>query len=202
VTRSGIGPQPTPKPKVVAGMTLSLDGYVHDAQGSVEGLYPDLAELPETKPLAQAIRETGAVLMGRNTFDMAGDPDFYAGNYEFQVPIFVLTRQPPDRHPKETADLTFTFVTDGLEHALEQAKTAAGERDVCIVGGSTLIQSALERGLIDELHIDIMPVMFGSGLRLFAEGHERVQLERLKVRALPHGRTHLAFRVLSRPDHA
>jgi hypothetical protein len=78
--------------KVVLGMTMSLDGFINDRNGKVEALYPDLATLPETGPLKEAIQNTGAVVMGRHSFDMAEDPDWFAGNYEFQVPIFVLTQ--------------------------------------------------------------------------------------------------------------
>jgi len=81
--------------KVVVGMTISLDGFVADPSGSVEALYPDFAAMHEEAPLKEAIQATGAVVMGRNAFSMADDPDWYAGNYEFQVPIFVLIHSPP-----------------------------------------------------------------------------------------------------------
>jgi dihydrofolate reductase len=183
--------------KVILGMTMSVDGFINDRSGSVNALYPDLAELRETEPLKESIQNTGAVVMGRNAFAMAEDPDFYAGNYEFQVPIFVLTHEPPKKHPKETEALTFTFVMDGIESAIEQAKVAAGEKEVTIIGGASVAQQCLEAGLADELHIDIMPVLFGSGLRPFeGMGEWEIQLERMKVMELPGGRTHLKFRVL------
>jgi dihydrofolate reductase len=147
--------------------------------------------------MVEAIRDTGAVVMGRSTFAMADDPDAYAGSYEFQVPIFVLTHRPPHKHPKEAGGLTFTFVTDGIQSAIAQAKAAAGGKDVTIVGGTSTIRQALDEALVDELHIDLMPVLLGDGLRLFADsGGEQRKLERLKVLALPGGRTHLRFRVL------
>ncbi len=128
---------------------------------------------------------------------MAHDPDSYAGNYEFQVPIFVLTHTVPHRRPKETAQLTFTFVTDGIERAVQQAKAAAGPKDVTIIGGAMTAQQCLDAGLADELHIDIMPVLLGGGLRLFeALATEQIRLERMNVVALPAGRTHLRFRLL------
>ena len=80
--------------KVIAGMTTSLDGFVADRDGSASRLYPDLAALRETAYMKGLIEETGAVLMGKRTFEM-GDPDSYVGDYEFQVPIFVLTHNPP-----------------------------------------------------------------------------------------------------------
>jgi dihydrofolate reductase len=184
--------------KVILGMTMSLDGFVNDEKGSVAQLYPDLDQLRDTEPLQEAIRNTGAVVMGRHAFDMADDPDFYAGNYEFQVPIFVLTHEPPNKHPKETEDLTFTFVTDSLESAIAQAKAAAQDRDVTIIGGASVAQQTLRAGLVDELEIDVMPILLGDGLRLFEETDNRqVQLERLEVMELPGGRTHLKFRIIN-----
>src|SRR3981081_3980260 len=97
---------------VVAGMTMSLDGFVADQSGSAR-IYPDLVDLRETAYMKDAIKRTGAVLMGRRTFEMAEDPDLYVGNYEYQVPIFVVTHEPPRVTPKQDEHLTFTFVTDG-----------------------------------------------------------------------------------------
>lgn len=183
--------------KVILGMTMSLDGFINDRDGSVEALYPDLAALRETEPMKESIQNTGAVVMGRNSFAMAEDPDSIAENYEYQVPIFVLTHQPPKRHPKETGTLTFTFVTDGMESAIRQAKAAAGDKDVTVIGAASTAQQCLKAGLADELHIDIMPVFLGSGLRPFEGiGEGQLQLERLKLVELPAGRTHIEFRVI------
>ena len=81
---------------------MSLDGFINDREGSVAALYPDLENWRDTEPGKESIQNTGAVVMGRNSFAMAADPDWFAGNYEYQVPIFVLTHQPPQRHPRET----------------------------------------------------------------------------------------------------
>ncbi len=183
--------------KVVLGMTVSLDGFVNDRNGSVAALYPDLDTLRYTEPLKQAIEKTGAVVMGRKSFAMAEDPDWYAGNYEFQVPIFVLTHKPPKKHPKETGSLTFTFVTDGIASAVRQAKAAAGEREVQIIGGGNTALQCLTDGLADELQVDIMPVLFGGGKRLFEGLDDRgIRLERTRVMELPGGRAHLRFRIV------
>ncbi len=183
--------------KVILGITMSVDGFINDRHGSVEALYPDLANWRETEPGRESIQNTGAVIMGRNSFDMAEDPDSLAGNYEYQVPIFVLTHQPPKKHPKETDRLSFTFVTDGIESAIRQAKAAAGNKDVNVIGATGTAQQCLRAGVADELHIDIMPVLLGNGLRLF-EGFDEgeIRLERLKVMELPGGRTHLRFRII------
>lgn len=176
---------------------MSLDGFINDRDGSVAALYPDLAAWAETEAGKESIQNTGAVVMGRNSYAMSEDPDWFAGNYEYQVPIFVLTHHPPEKHPKETDDLIFTFVTDGIESAVRQAKAAAGDKDVNIIGAASTAQQCLQAGLADELHVDIMPVLLGGGLRPF-EGIDQgqIQLERLEVMELPHGRTHLKFRII------
>jgi dihydrofolate reductase len=141
--------------------------------------------------------DTWPGLMGWNTFAMAEDPDSYAGNYEYQVPIFVLTHAVPKKLPKQTDKLTFTFVTDGIASAIKQAKAAAGAREISVIGGASTAQQCLKAGLVDELHIDIMPVLLSGGLRPFEDlAAEQIHLERLAVIELPGGRTHLRFRLI------
>ncbi|GAA1857932.1 dihydrofolate reductase family protein [Asanoa iriomotensis] len=181
--------------RVIFGMTVSVDGYVADADGSAAALYPDLAELRPTHYMTEMVDETGAVVMGRRTFEM-GDPDGFAGTYEFQVPIFVVTHQPPATHPRESDRLTFTFVTDGVEAAVTAAKAAAGDRDVTVVGGVDLGHQLLTRGLVDELRLDLMPVLLGGGRRLFDPDADLAALGLRKERVLEVGmRTSLRFSV-------
>ena len=183
--------------KVVLGITMSLDGFINDRNGSVERLYTDLAHWRDSELGKESIRNTGAVVMGWNTFNMTEDPDSYAGNYEYQVPIFVLTHHPPQRQPKETNELTFTFVTDGIASAIQQAKVAAHNREVNVFGTASIARQCLQARLADELQIDIMPVFLGAGLRPFGDiGIEQLQLERIKVVEAPSGRTHLRFRIV------
>ena len=181
--------------RVIAGMTTSLDGFVADREGSAGRLYPDLADLRDTPYMRSAIERTGAVLMGRRTFEM-GDPDSYVGEYEFQVPIFVVTHAPPSIPPKQDEHLTFTFVTDGVASALDQAKAAAGDKEVTVVGGPQLLQELLRTGGLDELHVDVVPVMLGAGLRLLDDPSlADIQLEKIDVQEVG-ARTSLRFRVL------
>jgi dihydrofolate reductase len=180
--------------KVIVGMTVSIDGFVADQNGNAGRLYPDLAALRHTAYMKDAIGQTGAVLMGRRTFEMA-DADSYVGDYEFQVPIFVLTHHPPSIAPKQDEHLTFTFVTDGVESAVAQAKAAARDKAVQVVGGVSIAQQLLGAGLVDELHVDIMPVFLGSGLRSFdGSGLEGVRLEKINVQEVG-ARTSLRFRM-------
>lgn len=181
--------------KVVFVMTMSLDGFVNDANGSGALLSPNLGELNQTDMMQEAIRKTGAVVMGRKTFEMASDPDLYADTYEFQVPIFVITTHPPERKPKENDRLRFTFVTT-VEAAVQQAKQAAGELDVVVVGGPNVGQQLLKAGLVDELQIGIIPVLLSGGRQLF-EHLEGMQIILNKTRLVETGqRTDIYFTVL------
>ena len=180
--------------KVIVGMTVSLDGFAADRNGSAGPLYPDLADLRNTAYMQTMIRETGAVLMGKRAFEM-GDPDSYVGNYEFQVPIFVLTHEQPTIPPKQDEHLTFTFVKDGLESAVARATHAAGDRAVVVIGGVTVARDVLVAGLADELRIDVMPVLLGGGRRLFDDiDLGGVHLEKLGVQEVG-VRTSLSFRI-------
>jgi dihydrofolate reductase len=186
--------------KVIVGVAMSLDGYSADRHGSLEPLYPSLDALTQTDVLREAIRDTGAVVMGRNSFNMGSLEYWSAGDYEFRVPIFVVTHQPPDPRPTDTPPLTFTFVTSGVEDAVRQARAAAGERDVTVVSGADVTRQILRAGLADEVHVDIMPILLGGGLRPFDDlGDTPLRLERLEVRPLPveaGAGTHLRFRVV------
>jgi dihydrofolate reductase len=169
--------------KVIVGMSMSLDGFINDRSGSVAPLYADFEEMAESAMLKDAIANTGAVVMGRSSFEM-GEPDSYADTYEFQNPIFVVTHQPPQKHPKENDRLTFTFVTDGID------------KDVTVIGGANTIQQILRAGLADEIHIDILPVLLNGGTKLFENtGDEPVMLEKIDVREMS-VRTAMRFRVV------
>lgn len=181
--------------KVILGFTMSLDGFISDRNESVADLYHDLDTLRYAQPLQESIRDTRAVVMGRKTFEM-GEPDAYAGNYEYQVPIFVVTKHPPKKQPRQTDQLTFTFVTDGVESAIRQAKAVAGDKDVTIVGGAEIAAQCLNAKIVDEIHMDIMPIILGKGLQPFegiSEGS--IKLEKISVMETS-VRTHLKFRVI------
>lgn len=170
--------------KVIIGATLSLDGFMSDRDGDVGRLYPDFEALRQTAMLREEIRATGAVVMGRRSFEMAnGD----LTGYEYQVPIFVLTHRVPEQPVKGLNErMTLTFVTAGIESAIEQAKAAAGDRQVTVVGGAQTARQCLRAGLVDELHIGIVPVLLGAGLRFFApEDEGLVTLEPLRVLESP-----------------
>lgn len=179
--------------KVVAGMTMSLDGFVADAKGDISALYPDLNQLRETQMLKESIRKTGAVVMGRRAYDLAqGD----LTGYEFQTPIYVVTHRPPRKAPKgQNARLKVHFVPQGVEAAIGLAKAAAKEKDVTIIGGAETTRKALAAHLVDRLQIGIVPLFLGKGLRFF-EGMDELDLnlELDRVMESP-GRVDLFYRI-------
>ena len=180
--------------KVILGTTMSLDGFINDRNGDVSRLYPDLDALRKTEVLQESIRTTGAAVMGRRAYDMAqGD----LTGYEYQAPIFVLTHRVPHEAPKgENERLTLTFVTDGIESAIRQAKAAAGDKNVTVIGGANTAQQCIRAGLADEIHVDVRPILLGAGLRFFEHlGNVQVELERTRVIECPDF-TQLEFRVV------
>ena len=182
---------------VIVGATMSLDWFMSDRNGDVSHLYPDLDTLRATEMLQEEIQTTGAVVMGRHAYDMAaGD----LTGYEYQVPIFVLTHYVPDTVAKGQNDkLTISYVTEGIETAIAKAKAAAGEKHVMVVGGANTAQQCLRAGLVDEIHIGVVPILLGEDLRFFepldTAQPEQMHLERMRVFVSP-TRTDLWFRVV------
>jgi dihydrofolate reductase len=140
----------------------------------------------------ETFERTGASVMGKRMFD-AGE-EMWPAEAPFHTPVFAVThtKRDPWERPGGT---TFHFVNDGIEHALDQAREAAGNRDVRIAGGGATILQYVNAGLIDEFSIALSPVLFGSGIRLFdGVDASRVALEQL--RSEPSSRvTHLTYAV-------
>jgi len=183
--------------KVVCDVSVSVDGYVAGpnqsrekpfGDGAVDRLHAWMFETPdENKVEADAIVSAGAYVMGRNMFGpIRGEWDldwqgWWGDEPPYHGPVFVLTHHP--RAPLTMrGGTTFTFVTDGIESALEQARAAAGDRDVAIAGGAATINQYLGTGLIDELRLHVAPVTLGAGERLF-EGVPGLNLKPLSARS-------------------
>jgi dihydrofolate reductase len=200
---------------VTAHMSMSVDGYVAgpnagagnplgDGGVLIQQWMFDLASFREIQGLSggqtnaddeelrQRFAPTGAVVLGRRMFDEGEGP--WGDNPPFRMPVFVLTHEDRDTLVKE-GGTTFTFVTDGIESALEQAKAAAGDKNVNIAGGADTVQQFIRAGLLDELEIHLAPLLFGEGIRLFDKmGPEHIELENMRVVTSPKV-THLRFRV-------
>jgi dihydrofolate reductase len=138
----------------------------------------------------ESLRDIGAVVLGRRMFDNAKG---WGDDPPFHVPVFVLTHEAKEDLVKE-GGTTFTFVSDGVESALAQARAAAGDKNVAVGGGANTIQQFLSAGLLDELQIHVVPVLLGGGVRLF-DGLGQVDLETTRVVDSP-AVTHLKFRVV------
>jgi len=133
---------------------------------------------------------SGAVITSRKIYDGTegwGEDGFY------RMPVFVLTHRPHDVVVK--GETTFTFVTDGIESAIAQARSAAGDKKVHVMGGASVIQQALKAGLVDSFHLHMAPVVLGAGTRLFDDLREPIELERTEVLESEFA-THLRFRVV------
>jgi dihydrofolate reductase len=140
--------------------------------------------------LRETRRTTGALVTGRRTFDLTNG---WGGKHPLDVPVFVVSHTVPQEWVYEGSP--FTFVTDGLESALEQAKAVAGDKDVGM-GAANIVQQCIRAGLLDEIHVDLVPVLLGDGVRLFDHlGTEPIELESTRV-IEGAGVTHLTFRVV------
>jgi dihydrofolate reductase len=185
-------------------MSTSLDGYIAgpgDEPGNPGGdgfgrlhdwfVAPDGEFFRPSGPAGQLMDEvnaTGAVLVGRRTVEQA---DHWKGDHHDGVPIFVPSHRPPG--PSAAAYPLVTYVTDGIASAMAQAKAAAGDRNVLVHGAYTA-QRALNAGVLDELQIHQIPVLFGRGRRLFEVLPSRVELEIVRVIDTPEA-THIRYRV-------
>ena len=200
--------------KVAVGLTMSLDGFI---AGPNDGPEHPLGEggmrlfdwyssgdteyeLPGTdmtfrvsQQSAELLREAhskmGAFVTGRRTFDITNG---WGGNPPLGVPSFVVTHTVPQDWVYEGSP--FTFVTDGVESAVEQARAVAGDKDVA-VGAASIAQQCIRAGLLDEIHIDLVPVLLWDGVRLFDNLGGQVELERTEIIEAP-GVTHMTFRVI------
>jgi dihydrofolate reductase len=150
--------------------------------------------------MEEAQARQGAAIMGRNMFGGGPGPwgedpwqGWWGEEPPFHIPVFVLTHHP--REPLTKGETTFTFVTEGIEAALAQAKEAAGEKDVAIGGGGETGRQYLAAGLVDELQLNVAPVLLGSGTRLFEDGAGAgLKLEQTLVVHTPDV-THLRYRL-------
>lgn len=190
--------------KVITDMSMSLDGFIagpkddHNPDrelGALEILhgwkFPPKGNFEEIA--GEMFGNVGAVVMGRRMFDPGEEP--WGDNPVFHAPVFVLSHTPRERIVKQ-GGTTYTFVPDGIESALEQTRAAAGSKDIMVAGGANTIQQYLKAGLLDEIHLTIVPVLLGEGIRLFENlGTDHIELEKISVIDDP-GVTHFRFRIL------
>jgi dihydrofolate reductase len=211
--------------RLICDISISLDGFVAGPNPSLEHPLGEGGDLlhewafaatswreshgleggeknADSEIIEEWLRATGAVVMGRKMFSGGEGPwendpradGWWGDDPPFHVPVFVLTHQARETKVME-GGTTFTFVTDGIEAALEQARAAAGDKDVHLAGGASVVQQYLKAGLIDELQIHLAPVLLGDGTSLFDRlGIGANGLEASRVIASP-SVTHLRFQV-------
>lgn len=192
--------------KVVADITVSLDGFVTGPAPSLErglgvggealhewALRPDAVD---QAVLEESVAATGVVVMGRRLFEVVDQPGGwsdemgYGAGLAAQPPVLVVTRNPPER--VRLAD-RMTFVVDGIGSAVAKGVAMAEERDVVIMGGGETVRRAVEAGVVDELRLHVAPVLLGGGTPLFAGGSPRV-LRQIHVRVSGHA-VHATYRL-------
>lgn len=199
--------------KVVVDISMSLDGFVTGPDaGPEQGLglggeaihewVFDGKTQADADVLDTAVAATGAVVMGRRTFDVVDGPDGWNDDMGYGAerdqsqapPVFVVTHQVPEKVRLEGA---FTFVTDGVAKAIERAKAAAGDKDVFVMGGANIADQCVAAGLVDEIRIHLAPVLMGDGTRLFDHlAAAPITLEPIHVIDAPRA-THLTYRVVN-----
>jgi dihydrofolate reductase len=194
------GPDQSPEnPLGVGGMRLhdwvfelAVWRREHGREGGVENASTAVVEAADAN--------LGAVLMGRNMFGGGPGPwgdepwnGWWGDEPPFHLPVFVVTHHP--RPPLECrGGTTFTFVTDGLEAAVERAREAAGGKDIAVSGGASVARQCLAAGLVDELQLHVVPVLLGRGARLFDDADPSLELEQTAVVEAP-GVVHLTYRL-------
>jgi dihydrofolate reductase len=209
-------------PKLILDISMSLDGYVAGPNQTLEEplgaggerlhewVFNTKAwrephgmeggeENQDSDVIAEHVGSIGATIMGRRMFSggegpWEDDPNrdaWWGDDPPFHHPVFVLTQHPRETVVKE-GGTTYTFVTDGIESALEQARAAAGEKDVAVAGGARVAQQYLDAGFLDEIQIHVAPVLLGGGVRLFENEHAEIELVRVVESPVV---THLRYRV-------
>jgi dihydrofolate reductase len=187
--------------RVVCDMSMSLDGYITGPNDSRENPFGDgagmlhdwifaAATAEDRAVLQELLDDLGAIVMGRRSFDKnEGDGGWGDGGPIGDTPCFVVTHhEPATSHPS-----VYTFVTDGVASAIEQAKEVADDKVVSL-HGATVMQQGLPLSLVDEIRVHIIPVLLGGGTPLFAHLDSAISLERTSALATP-AATHLSFRV-------
>lgn len=191
--------------KVFADHSMSLDGFSAGANVRMDNPMGDGGEALHEwmfheggkaghrgETLEDLFGSTGAVVVGRHTFDLGEKP--WGDNPAFHRPVFVVTHRPKATVTKQ-GGTTYTFVTDGIEAAIAQARATAGERDVVVLGGATIVQQCLAAGLLSELRLHIPHLLLGAGTSLFGSvDPSTVALERTRL-IDAEGVSHLTFRV-------
>ncbi|HEX6258570.1 MAG TPA: dihydrofolate reductase family protein [Candidatus Saccharimonadales bacterium] len=180
--------------KTILVIAVSADGYVAGVHDETDWL--DQFDDPGDAGFDTFIPTVGAIIMGKRSYNIGVEHDWFKNMNETYgpSPVFVVCKEKPV-NPSNEAD--FRFVTNGIESAHQRAVEAAGDKNVYVFGGPSIVQQLLEKNLLDELHLHYVPILLGQGIPLFANMSERrIQLKRLDVKAFPKGLASIYYRVV------
>lgn len=183
--------------KVIFGLSVSLDGFIADTHGDPSQVFAWMGRAMEQldEVAGDTFQETGAVIMGRRTFDQIDREQGWVMPDGTALPWPVVVLQSHARAPVKKGHTQYYFVTEGIEAAMAKAQELASEKYVALHGASS-VQQALQAGLLDEFHMAVAHVLLGEGVRLFDHlGATPIHLEHLRTVESP-GATHLSFRVV------
>jgi dihydrofolate reductase len=187
--------------KIIFDISMSLDGYIAGPNISIQLPMGEGGEQlhdwlfgkrtdTDSKVINELVENAGAVIVGGRTYHLGIDSG-WGGRSPFQVPAFVLTRRVPEKLIEG-----FTFVSNGIESAVAQAKAVADNKNIWIMGGATIAQQYVNARIPDEIHIHLIPVLLGNGTRLFDHPRSQsIELEKISV-IESSAATHLQYRVI------
>ena len=178
--------------QVIIHATVTVDGFMADIDGGVDWMngFPSAPEDEEV--VRRVVQDIGAVVGGANKTQTIEDGEVPYGAM-ITAPVYLMTHSAHE--PIERDGVTYTFVVDDIAQAVESAKRAAGEKLVSLLGGS-ISRQCLELGLVDEIHLDVVPILLGEGISLFTGLSKSIRLERVETSAFA-SETHLRYRVLA-----
>lgn len=177
--------------KVLIHATITLDGFMADTHGSMDWLSNCTFGDEDTAVITKVIEELGAVVGGANKTRTIEENEIPYGGMA-KIPVFEMTHESQD--PIEKDGITFTFVVNDIQYAVEAAKAAAGEKSVALLGGS-ISRQCLKLGLVDEIVLSVVPLLLGDGISLFGGLGEQIKLERIETVAFA-SITHHRYRVV------
>ncbi len=177
--------------KVFIHATVTLDGFMADAQGGVDWMFGFPTADEDGALVTTVCDRIGAVVGGANKTRTIEEGELPYGGM-LKVPVYLMTHTAQEPVVKD--GVRYTFVVDDIEQAVNAAKADAGDKDVSLLGG-TISRQCLERGLVDEIQLHVVPVLLGNGISLFSGLGKRIKLERLETAAFA-AETHLRYRVV------
>jgi dihydrofolate reductase len=190
--------------KVVCSISMSLDGFITGPNVRVGNGLGDNGERlhdwmfdakteADAKITDELYASTGAIVLGKGMFDVGFEP--WGDPPPFRMPVFVVTHEPRDPLPMQ-GGTTYTFVTGGIETALELARAAAGDKNIGVWGGANIIMQVLKAGLLDEIQLHVVSILLGGGIRLFEDlDLQGIELKKISTLDTP-GATHFRFEVV------